>query len=490
MPPLAPPTIDLVPTLAALYAPNTEAHELVVLVAYCPSMVDARARRYVYHDIDEMLRAVAPASQKSDRPKANYARIMRLIGAQRLCICAGRMPFVGFGEAEGDDKDERMVGQARSLAEAALEVLPPAQRPTLLFFDDPAGVELDHPDPRLVVRLPADALAAFPHVLHPDVHYELLSKRGLALSGLVTPACKLIDLDGDLFLRECVDDPKAQRARNGGSAAMEQWVVKAITLVTSEPLPFVLKLQQTTFGKGTFIVKTESDRSQLLAVLPAMLEYNLRSTNESNLHLKAASLVITEYIACSNPASFAVTFFVNRDGSHVFVGCAKQDLEDDSSSWAGASISYLDQDRLQQHFAATVADVARFLHLRGYYGTVGIDVLEDDFGTQWVVDLNVRPPGSLVLSLLRAFLSDARGLHDARLVASTKCDLPRDALVRALAPEFAESRVILVGWVDDLLEGGAWMSLVVSGESPSRVSDLLDRIYVLAAAGEPCYNGL
>ena len=37
--------------------------------------------------------------------------------------------------------------------------------------------------------------------------------------------------------------------------------------------------------------------------------------------------------------------------------------------------------------------IGAFLFSRGYYGPVGIDVVEDTHGGQWVVDMNARTPG-------------------------------------------------------------------------------------------------
>lgn len=131
--------------------------------------------------------------------------------------------------------------------------------------------------------------------------------------------------------------------------------------------------------------------------------------------------------------------------------------------WLGGSITYSHQQGYQARFTDVMTKVCCFLHRYGYYGAVGIDILEDGEGKLWVVDLNVRPPGSLVLGLLRGFLEE-RGLDFAVFVASRRFSVSKDELCVKFAREFAEGRLILNAWVDDDEEAGGWATLVIAGE--------------------------
>jgi len=253
--------------------------------------------------------------------------------------------------------------------------------------------------------------------------------------------------------------------------------VQIMDKVSHEPLPFVLKMQQTIFGRGTFIIKTATERKMLLSRLPMILEYSVRCTNSSNAHLRPGSLIISQYISSTKKlnVSFAVTFFLNRDGTHTFLCCAEQ-VFGESNHWAGASIYYERQCELEGHFKMTIRDVCRFLHTKGYYGAVGIDILEDDCGTQWVVDLNVRPPGSLALGLLKGFFIK-RGFQEARLISAMHVLSSKEELCVELKKELEQGRIILIAWVEDRFRGQGWASLIVAGECSSAVDTVLEKVF-------------
>jgi hypothetical protein len=127
-----------------------------------------------------------------------------------------------------------------------------------------------------------------------------------------------------------------------------------------------------------------------------MPQHNLGRTNISNLHLRRATFVLSDFVTSNVHTSinFGITSFLKRDRTPTFIRCMAQSMNEDNC-WDGASIMFSDQDRLEQHFSKTIRDVADFLNSKEYYGVVGIDVLEDVKGKQWAVDMNVRLLGSL-----------------------------------------------------------------------------------------------
>ncbi|KAF8851058.1 hypothetical protein BDZ45DRAFT_602008 [Acephala macrosclerotiorum] len=325
---------------------------------------------------------------------------------------------------------------------------------------------------KLAWRLPLDGMNLIPYSLDPDVHYELLSKRGLAVAPFPTPRYShLLDLNLDESTKWQMDSEIPER-----EDAVEFWMNEITMAVSNQALPFVLELQQTIFGKGTFIVKTEDRRSSLLAQPPNLMRSNADRTNKYNKHLLLSTFVITNFIdSPEDSPSFAITFFVRRNGTHAFINCCEQSLSN-SNTWNGSSITFSQQDRHQKYFSKTVADVASYLHSKGYYGCVGIDVLEDKLGKQWVVDMNVRPPGSLILGLVKGFLSVDRDFDEASLLSSVKVKATKETFLGKLSEEFDEGRLIMLAWYEDLNHKVNWTSLIISGKTKEAVNNLIQRI--------------
>ncbi|KUJ19706.1 uncharacterized protein LY89DRAFT_568995, partial [Mollisia scopiformis] len=346
------------------------------------------------------------------------------------------------------------------------------QQPKLHFFASPAHVVMADERIKLAPRLPLDGMDSLPHALHPDIHYELLSKRGLAIAegSFATPCSRLLDLKVDW------------ESQDGESSAaptetVQSWMNEVVEAISERSIPFVLKLQQTIFGKGTYIVKSEEARSTLLSELKGLMDFNAGRTTKSNHHLMPATFVLTDFVDCpeGGSPSFAITFFVRRDGSHTFINCCEQTLSV-HYTWDGSFISFAEQDRLSKHFSQTITEVSGYLHGKGYYGCVGIDVLEDRHGKQWVVDLNVRPPGSLILGLVKGFLYKDRGFNEASLLSAMRISTPKEVFINKFSTEFAEGRVIMTAWYCDLDHNVNWTSLIVGGETKEAVKGVIARL--------------
>lgn len=67
-----------------------------------------------------------------------------------------------------------------------------------------------------------------------------------------------------------------------------------------------------------------------------------------------------------------------------------------------AAITYADQEKLEKKYDETLSKMSRLLSGAGYYGQVGIDIMEDEeTGTQYVIDANVRTALSMLLYQLK-----------------------------------------------------------------------------------------
>ena len=167
----------------------------------------------------------------------------------------------------------------------------------------------------------------------------------------------------------------------------------ALKPISAHVLPFVLKQTLSVSGGGTYIVHTKAQRQALIFTLQStVIPILLSSCTEFNAHLHPATLILSTYIRAVN--SYGLTFSVSRaNGACRFVSCSNQDF-DKAGVWTGGFIEYLKQPYLELRFGDTMRMVGAFLFSKGYYGPIGIDVLEDAHGGQWVVDMNVRTPPS------------------------------------------------------------------------------------------------
>lgn len=140
------------------------------------------------------------------------------------------------------------------LVEDALEVfkqLHPDQRPRLEIFPTLEDIKLA-PYAKVMSTCPMDRLAHFPHLVNPDVHYDLLSKRGLTYSGLPVPKSTVIDtVIGSNDNEQCYVWNQSER--------LENKVQRMIYRVHEHTLPFVAKLPQADGGSGTFVIRNEDE---------------------------------------------------------------------------------------------------------------------------------------------------------------------------------------------------------------------------------------
>ena len=247
-------------------------------------------------------------------------------------------------------------------------------------------LELDHAGQRLAVAMPLDALGRLPPAVRPDSHYDILSKACLAVSGLPTPQSQVIHLASyktvqSMAIRRPGFFPDALTAFAQHEIDIFQTQVNiasenALKLVLAHVLPFVLKQNLTVSGGGTYIVRTEAQRQALISRLQStIVPLLLSSSTDANAHLQPTALILSTYIRAVN--SYGLTFFVSRaNGACRFISCSNQDF-DKAGFRTGGYIEYLQQPRLEMRFSALMNKVGALLFARGYYGPVGIDVLED-----------------------------------------------------------------------------------------------------------------
>ncbi|KAJ5155719.1 hypothetical protein N7492_008522 [Penicillium capsulatum] len=369
-----------------------------------------------------------------ERATLSIARAASMV-PQRYAFSAGNMslfildPISNNKQKEGDHHTclsaDKLFTDHVDICRTFAQLVP-EQQPALAFADSPESISLGAGG-KIAVLLPTDCLSHLPHLVHPDTHFELLSKRGLALSGLPTPASQVIDT--------CLID-------SGDPILLKKEVARMVDSIEQHQLPFVVKLPQTISGMGTFLITSEAEKDRVKALFLVHLEGMLRQVNIMNHHLYPCSMVIQDFIL--GPV-VALSLFVTKNGQPQFIACCEQ-LFDDQSHWVGGSISYQQQPELRETFAIVTEKVAAFLHSKGYHGPAGVDIVTDSrSGEQLIVDLNVRVTGTFHLGPLMGHFV-RQGLFEA---AMTTGDIAcsRDVFEEKFADEIRRGSLIVSGWV-------------------------------------------
>lgn len=381
---------------------------------------------------------------------------------QRYAFSAGRMPVVIVGLEPPSSRDP--VPADHDNLYRAFSQLRHDQQPLLSILARPDQLVLPL-NARIAVTRPIDCLAHLPHVVDPEAHYEMLSKRGLALSGLPTPPSTVIDA---LVRPEHVHD----------AVQLQAEVARMTTALDARPLPFMVKLNQSLAGKGIMAVRCEADRARTKAIVGAKLRAMLPQLNAVNQGLHPCSVVLQDYLV---GAAVSLSLFVTPNGRAVFIVCSDQHFED-NGYWAGGSVLYADQKLLRQRYAQPMAEAARFLHDNGYYGPAGIDIMTDGSGAQYIIDINARITGSYHLGPLAGHFV-RRGLW--RATAVKKHFLCSRAVFEAkFVREIQQGHLIVTGWARDEALSLSQGAVTVGGRDAVDVESLLAKVQAHAISPE------
>ena len=476
------PPIKLDRTLADLYEKSDDegVQTRIALVAcVITSEMDLnssipRNTKYIYQDdaFNSLPQDQSSSPGYKETQRQSAVKYLSLI-AQRDAFVSGDMTVIIFNT---DQSDERTF-HSRNEAEKTLNALHPTQRPQLLFLPSPRSISLEENGIDLLAsKIILDGFDGYPFTVDLETQYFLNSKVALCTSGLPTPKCVLIELEGSNTEAQaccvaCASSTDSISIPVRCSGARSKWLSSQISYMTSRvaahPLPFVFKNQQAFGGGGTIIVSTAEQKEQLIddltnRVLPKLLSL----VNTANAHLKPATLLLSDLV--DNPiGDYGITFFVTKSGECIFIGVTEQTI-DSNNAWIGNKISYLEQDRLRLKFDKIVREIGMWLHGHGYYGPVGADILETApaEGTQGsfhIVDLNVRTSGSLALGLLKGHFSRDRKLHEASSFA-INVKMRREEFIEAMADRYQERRILIDSWYEDKVSKISYAKVIVGAE--------------------------
>ncbi|KAF4266997.1 hypothetical protein KXW39_006191 [Aspergillus fumigatus] len=383
---------------------------------------------------------------------------------QRYAFSAGRMPLVILdiitqrrlaGGSEGDSRATDSMPAHHLDIYQTFAQLHPDQRPIVSFAEDSDRIQLGS-DARVAVLLPTDCLSHLPHLICPETHYEILSKRGLAVSGLPTPPSRVIDtILGDS------EDPTLLTIE----------IARMTAPIDQHQIPFIVKLPQSISGMGTFAVTSETDRTRIKAMLTTQLGAMLRQLNQTNRHLHPCSLVLQDFV--DGPV-VALSLFVTKTGKPFFVACCEQ-LFNHHSHWIGGRISYRRQDWYRKTFCALMGKVAAFLHRKGYHGPAGVDIVIDQrSGEQLVIDLNVRVTGTFHLGPLMGHFT-RRGLFEAAMT-SGHLFCTRDEFEEIFLEELRQGSMIVSGFVHNESQSKSHAAITVGARDHDSLQEYLERV--------------
>lgn len=329
-----------------------------------------------------------------------------------------------------------------------------------------------------------DFAEKLPYLFHPELVYELNSKRWLAVCDLKSANDTVLDCEVRCpdHQHECADGKK--RWYYGGSdchqctAGSAAEIERIRNILLKRQVPYVLKLTQSLSAVGTLMVEKDEDRQGVIDETTEYLDNYLPRVTKDNAHLETTSLILSDFVPGK---TMALNFFVNQDGSPVFLGACHQ-LATGESGRQATAITYADQERLEKKYRKTLEKIGKALHEKGYYGAVGADIMEDEDANLFTIDLNVRSPLSLVLYLLKGHFDDKRGLKESLVYECVQLRISRDELEEKFHKEFAEARIVLLG-AARMGKKERWAyGMILAGEDKRAIEALSDRILKFEAS--------
>lgn len=430
------------------------------LASSCTALTEDYPRNVKYLYQDSSFTTVHQSELDKNRNLQRLTAIKYLsIVPQRDAFISGNTPVVLFDVAGSDKQHARME------AERTIEVLHPTQRPNLIFCPGPAKIPMKENGINILAsKMAIDGLEGQPVVFDLEKHWYLNSKAALAISGLPTPKCDIVEMAG--YAPEAQDCCEA--CRNGDacyispectgfrSKWLDQQFEYLLNRVTRRPIPFVLKLQQSFGGFGTFVITSEQERSKLIeSLLDDILRKLFSAVTPVNHHLKPGTILLSDLVE-KIVGNCGLTFLVTASGDAIFLAVADQMIDSNTHGWIGSIINYPQQAQLEQKFSLVMGKIVTWLHRHGYCGLATADILEterDSINSAsrqtdfHIVDLNVRTSGSLSLPLLRNHFMD-RGFQFASSFLIT-IRMTRDEFFRQWQEAFESGTMCIMSWYTD-----------------------------------------
>lgn len=510
------PEIKLDTTIAELYRQGSpsNAHKriaqvlcgvsaLIPLTAYIP-----RNLKFLYHDgvFNEV-----PTIENSFRTKEQLAEAQRQLAVKYLSLIGQRDAFLS-GDTDvilfyTDTSPEAMKSDEEQTYHT-ISLLPKEQQPNIIFCLGPAHIPTKEAGIDLIAyKVAFDGLQKYNLVFPLEAHWLLNTKGALATSGLPTPQCKLISIEGHgqdslSCCDTCLAVPPGLSVSPECTGSRNEWLTKQCDAVyeslSAHPLPFIMKNQQTLGGGGTYFVRTEEARQRLITDLRAgLLRRQLSAITKSNVHLGPGTILLSEII--EEPiADYGITFFVTDQGMDPIYLAVTEQTTTVKGAWIGSTIDYPQQDALKVKFWPLIVKITRWLQDYGYVGPVGADVLEtaapstsdnegndtattghpdsydDAMSRLFITDLNVRTAGSLCLPLLRGHFVKRQLLFASSFSLSAQSS--RESFSLMFSHEIEVGGMVIISWYEDHTTGVSWADVVVGGVDREELNKIILRV--------------
>ena len=446
------PQVELTTTLEQLYSLDGGSSKNIALVYAFPYQIQLAASLPVSHKYAYQ----GPRTIKAS--KDDLARFYLGCLAQYYGFVAGPMDLHLFDLDEPNGL-QPAARTHRIDAEDIYRQLQESQRPRLHFVEDASQVAAL--EQHKAVITPMDFLDGNKPLVDQEAHWDLLSKRTLALSTLPSPPTEVIDsiLHPDQKADKVILDIEIDR------------MLKRIAL---RPLPFVVKLPLGLGGHAVFIVKKESQREECLTILRAELPTMFQSLTWENEAKKPVSLLIQDIVP---GPSAGVSIFVTKAGRAIYISTSAQILND-RDQWNGGLMDYTAQEAQEELYHDIILKVADFAAKRGYVGPLGVDVMTDENGRQLIVDMNVRQTGSYTLGLMKKHFYELRHLPVGGLVCPVPVMGDRKSFEKRFAKEIEDGSMVVTAWCH--ARGYSACGLVLGAESRERMGLMMKEVESVA----------
>lgn len=391
-------------------------------------------------------------------------RYLQLV-PQAFAFMAGKMPIVLF-DLDQNAEDSHLILNSKSRrphqadAYSVFNQLDPHQRPELTFVERPSDIKIGQKG-RLAIVSPMDCLLPLPHLIDPEAHYEALSKRGLANSGLPTPETEIVNTllgPAEISDQELVDSE----------------VQRMMAPIRARQPPFVIKMPQSLSGHGTFIVRTKADRTEAIQTLVPETKRMLSQINSLNARIKPCSLILQ---SMAPGEAVALSLLITKSGQPIFTACCSQ-IFHANGKWAGNFCDYSEQETLRAQYADTAAKIGAHMHKLGYWGPLGADIMTDTDGGQLIIDINARVTGSHPLGALRGHFVRL-GLNVANIFSCMILRLTKEEFEEEFRPELLQfGTVVINAWIH-MKDGKTSMATVaLAAEHREKLNELVEKLNV------------
>jgi len=285
----------------------------------------------------------------------------------------------------------------RTDAAKVIEGIVISQRPKIEYISDATTFQAP-PGVLIFAYPPQDFLDKHPAIMSQELNYKLQSKRELVFSGLPTPNTDVIDT-----VLEPVDI--------ADSAKVEAESQRILEIIRSHRFPFVIKFPLAVGGLGVFVVRNELQlaAAEKLGRLAEEIPRMLRSIKPENAHLHPACLCLQDVVDGGTTRNLSI--FVTKEGRAEFLSCCEQFIDEEDGIWRGSIIDYARQEELERQYRPLIDQMAAYVYGYGFYGPMGGDVMTDGSGNQFIVDLNTRVTGDVMMGPLRGHYYERRGMR-------------------------------------------------------------------------------